>query len=985
MCRKLVYWSPMVLVLALLGTGEVFGFTAGTDPDLAGWWKLDEGQGTTANDSSGNGNTGAIQGSPVWVAGKIDGALLFNGSNTYINCGNGASLQIQNGITMACWLKTPGFASNWAAIITKGDASWRLSRSAETGNSVHMGIGGTSTSGTPWFDASKPVTDNEWHHIAGVYDGAQARIYIDGVQNASYAASGQLATNSSNVLIGENEGASGRILSGTLDDVRVYARGLTVDEIQIVMKGYSGPIATDPSPEDKATDVRRDVVMTWTPGPYAQTHDVYFGTVLDDVNTADRANPKGLLVSQGQDAATYDPDGLLAFSRTYYWRVDEVNAPPDSTIYRGPVWTFTAEPYAYPVKPVKATASSSQTSMGPEKTIDGSGLNAQDKHSTASSAMWLSKSAPAPAWIKYEFDRPYKLHQMWVWNSNQSMEFILGYGAKEVTIEVSLDNTTWTAVGGPQQFAQAPGKEGYAHNTTMDLGGALVKYVRLTIKKAWSGGTQAGLSEVRFFYIPLQAYGPQPANGATDVALDTLLTWRPGREAVRHDFYFSRDANAVTNGTVAAKTVTESRYALGTLSPEHGRTYYWKVSEVNDAADPASWEGNPWSFTTIGYAVVDDFEAYNDVCKRIFFSWLDGFGYSASETCNVAASNGNGTNSTVGNVQAPFAEQTIVHSGRQSMPFGFDNTHSPFYSEATRQWPTAQSWTGGGVNTLTVYLRGQPTAFVQTSSGSFVMNGIGADIGGFLDQFRLAYKPLKGNGSIVARVDGVGDTHVSAKAAVMIRETLDQSSAFAMVAVTPGSGITFEWRAAAAAAAEATTQAGLGAPYWIKLTRNGSTFTAQRSADGVTWSSITTDPAASSVTIAMATDVYVGLAVTSHMTSVACGAKFSNVSTSGGASGSWQVAEIGLAQVAGNAPETFYVAVEDNYGRMKRVSHQDPVVIATGMWEEWNIPLDEFTSAGITLDSVKKMTLGVGNPTAPASGGLGSLYIDDIRLARLGP
>ena len=69
-----------------------------------------------------------------------------------------------------------------------------------------------------------------------------------------------------------------------------------------------------------------DVVLSWTADESAATHDVYFGTSFDDVNTASRSNPRGVLVSTGQDANTYDPAGLLEIRRTYYWRVDEVEA-----------------------------------------------------------------------------------------------------------------------------------------------------------------------------------------------------------------------------------------------------------------------------------------------------------------------------------------------------------------------------------------------------------------------------------------------------------------------------------------------------------------------------------------------------------------------------------------------------------------------------------------------------------------------------------
>jgi hypothetical protein len=136
---------------------------------------------------------------------------------------------------------------------------------------------------------------------------------------------------------------------------------------------------------------------------------VYFGTLFDDVNTAGRTAPRGVLASQGQTTTTFDPAGLLGFGQTYYWRVDEVNAAPDSTLYKGSVWSFTAEPYGYPVKPIKATASISMAStMGPEKTIDGSGLDAQDQHGTSVTQMWMSKKGQSPIWIQYEFDRIYK-------------------------------------------------------------------------------------------------------------------------------------------------------------------------------------------------------------------------------------------------------------------------------------------------------------------------------------------------------------------------------------------------------------------------------------------------------------------------------------------------------------------------------------------------------------------------------------------------
>jgi carbohydrate binding protein with CBM4/9 domain len=102
-------------------------------------------------------------------------------------------------------------------------------------------------------------------------------------------------------------------------------------------------MAVNPDPAGGQDDVPYDTDLSWTPGVFAATHDVYFGTVRDDVNDASRDNPLDVLVSKGQTATTYDPPGLLELSQTYYWRVDEVNAAPDGTILKGGVWSFTAE------------------------------------------------------------------------------------------------------------------------------------------------------------------------------------------------------------------------------------------------------------------------------------------------------------------------------------------------------------------------------------------------------------------------------------------------------------------------------------------------------------------------------------------------------------------------------------------------------------------------------------------------------------------
>jgi hypothetical protein len=215
-----------------------------------------------------------------------------------------------------------------------------------------------------------------------------------------------------------------------------------------------------------------------------------------------------VLVNKGQTATACEPEGPLELSQTYYWRVDFVTGGPAPTIYKGPVLDFTTEAFPPRIRNVTATASSSLSGSGPEKTVDGSGLDKSDGHSTAVKDMWWSLTVP-PHWIQFEFDKVYGLHELWVWNSNQVAEPFLGFGAKSVRIEYSTDGMTWTPLASVPEFARAPGKPGYTANTIVSFAGIPAKFVKLTIEKNWGVAPQTGLSEVRFFCIQSAAV-PKP-------------------------------------------------------------------------------------------------------------------------------------------------------------------------------------------------------------------------------------------------------------------------------------------------------------------------------------------------------------------------------------------------------------------------------------------------------------------------------------------
>ena len=472
------------------------------------------------------------------------------------------------------------------------------------------------------------------------------------------------------------------------------------------LEGFSvvpGQFSSQPSPSDGALEVPRDAILSWDPGEFADKHNVYLGDNLDDVTNAAFGSP--LLVGPAHGATTFET-GRLEFDKTYYWRVDEVSAPPGGEVFTGSLWSFTTESLADIISAANITVTASSANRddeGADNTVNGSGLGDDDLHSTESTAMWRSDGTdPNPTWIQYEFDRVHKLYQMMVWNYNSSVEPLVGFGIKEAAIEYSVDGTDWVTLGTTHEFAKGPGEPGYASNTTVDLDGVAASHIRITANSNWGGIlNQFGLSEVRFLSIPVQSSAPSPDPGATGVGVDAILSFRPGREAAEHNVYFSMDEQAVTDGTAPVVSIAEASYAP---SVDLGGTYYWRVDEVNEAEPTTSWQGDVWSFSTQESLVVDGFESYNDIpvgeegSNLVYMVWVDGF--------DNPAANG----STMGYVSGASLETEIVHGGGNSVPLMYDNSAASL-SEVTvdpANLSVGRDWTTGSPQTLVLWFHGSP-------------------------------------------------------------------------------------------------------------------------------------------------------------------------------------------------------------------------------------------------------------------------------------
>jgi len=478
-----------------------------------------------------------------------------------------------------------------------------------------------------------------------------------------------------------------------------------------------------------------------------------------------------------------------------------------------------------------------------------------------------------------------------------------------------------------------------------------------------------------FTIPPKTAYDPNPTDGAEFVELDIILSWKSGFEAELHTVYFGEDFDAVANATGGDQMKETANYP-DPLEP--GKTYYWRVDESDDVG---TYKGDVWSFKTDDFLIVDDFEDYTDSDadgQAIWQSWTGGSGI---------ADNG----AQVGYLSSPYAEQTIVHSGSQSMPFLYNNTDGVWNSQAALSLMVLKDWTQTNYTELSLWFRGIPGStgsFTENPAGTYTMTASGAGIwnngpgpGEYYDQFHFAYKTLNGPGSITAKVESILETHPFAPAGVMIRETLDGGSKHRFACVTTAIGVSSMGRTNIGSTTFYTNQGGINAPHWVRLERDiEGNFLVSHSADGTTWQPVAGD---NSPKVTMGSEVYIGLALTSRTSALTTEAVFSNVTMTGNVGEQWMSRDIGILS---NDAEPLYVAISDTGGATAVVAHEDPMSAQNNTWTQWIIPLQAFADQGINLAEVDKIAIGLGNKSgATGDGGSGTMFFDDIRLYRPAP
>ncbi len=609
--------------------------------ELLAHWTFDEGSGTVAADSSGAGNDGMILGSATWVAGRMgSSALNFDHSDDIVIVNDDPSLDIENVLTISLWVNAPDVVTP-NHMVTKqpsgtapdnypGNYEFRVKD-----NTIQFLHQTSESTDYTLYISTSLITAGEWHHAAvSIEEGGFADFYLDGASAGSVAQSGTFGVlNDDSLRIGGRK--DDRFFNGILDDVYIYDRALTPNQIESLSKGIEPDFskAEQPSVPDDAVYENTWANLAWTPGDSAVSHNVYFGTNFDDVNQGAEGTFAGNTLS------TFQVIGFPGFpaaeglqpGTTYYWRIDEVNDTDPNSPWKGDVWSFSVPP---------------KTAYKPDPP-DGA-----------------------------EFVDP-----------NATFAWTGGFAAKLHTVYIGTNfDDVNDAVGGTPQ-----GTTTYSPGLL-----ELEKVYYWRVDEFDPPNTYKG--DVWSFTTPGAVGNPQPANGEADVQMTATLTWTPADNAASHELYFGTDAEAVRNATtgspehVGPKALGAENYDPGGLAWDS--SYAWRVDEVYPAE---TVKGLVWSFATADFILVDDFESYNDIdppdpaSNRIFDKWIDGFG----TTTNGAL---------VGNDLPPYAEQTIVHGGTQSMIYRYDNANKT--SEATLTLVYPRDWTEEGVTKLSLWVRG---------------------------------------------------------------------------------------------------------------------------------------------------------------------------------------------------------------------------------------------------------------------------------------
>ncbi len=287
------------------------------DPPASGlvnWWRA-EGD---ATDSIGTDN-GTMQGTGSFVAGEVGQAFSFDGLTGYVSVPDAPPLDsFSSAMTIECWIKSGKLTANpgWEGLVCKGNASWRL-QGTSGAKTVTFSVTGTTVSD---LFGTRNVNDGQWHHVAGVYDGAKVYLYVDGTLDVSQASTGAITQTSDLLTIGNNLGQPGLLWNGLMDEVSLYNRALTSNEIAAIYNAgsFGKCVGTPPSITTEPTNETVTVGGTATFAVVATgTSPLSYQWSVNSTNIADATNASLTLANvQLNQAGSYSVLVSNAFGST---------------------------------------------------------------------------------------------------------------------------------------------------------------------------------------------------------------------------------------------------------------------------------------------------------------------------------------------------------------------------------------------------------------------------------------------------------------------------------------------------------------------------------------------------------------------------------------------------------------------------------------------------------------------------------------------
>ncbi|HPS55650.1 MAG TPA: LamG domain-containing protein, partial [Sedimentisphaerales bacterium] len=636
---------------------------ASTDPNLVGWWKFDEGAGQIAHDSSGYGNHFTLilnEGyktdptyvkSDDFVPGVSGYCLQLDGKWKTAYTPHDDVLKPAKEMTISVWLK--------ADVLEKTGNIYFKSDGGDYGAAANIisiekisdnyKFRFTLNAGGTRRRVDAPITvagfaDNQWHLYTCTYDGNYMKTYRDGVVIAQLNCPGEIGVcGRSNAYLGscanycptDNPGIAH--YDGLMDDLRIYDRALTQQEIEVLMGISKG--AVEPSPMHGEKSVRLDSILSWKGSGEAESFDVYLGTDAQSVEDANASSDE-FMGNQSVDVNSFDPN-VLESGVFYYWRVDEVS---NANVIKGQVWSFETVGNVdenligwWTFDEEVGNLAFDSSGNGNHATIAGS--STREAGATGNAVVFYGDEEYALVPNESTFDISGDLTlSAWVKMSSldsSSMYIVSKSDSFFFCKDVDMETLTFYCAGtGRPVLGKIDIVDGKWHHVaavhegmkkSIYVDGRLDKYVTTTssvitvnnnplcigadgvwpdtefngsiddvrvYNRALAASEVMSLAGVRFSF----AYDPEPANNTKYVPINKTLSWHAGNYATSHDVYFGRDSQAVLNADSSSAEYMGNQTSNSYLpSLELNTTYYWRVDEVDGSE---IYKGNLWSFTT---------------------------------------------------------------------------------------------------------------------------------------------------------------------------------------------------------------------------------------------------------------------------------------------------------------------------------------------------------------------------------------------------